>query len=64
MSLLRLQARLQLRLGVAQEQAARTLGQEGLDEGTRLGADWRQAAFPEGGGKKESGDVNTHTHTR
>lgn len=45
MSLLGLQARLQLRLGVNQEEATGTLGQEGLDEGTGLWADWRQAAF-------------------
>lgn len=56
MSLLRLQARLQLRLGVAQEQAAWTLGQETLDQGTGLRADWRQAAFPEGRTQR-----NTHT---
>lgn len=47
-SLLDLKAGLELRLGVTQEQAAGTLGQEGLDEGTRLRAHWRQAAFPEG----------------
>lgn len=58
MSLLRLQARLQLRLGVAQEQAAWTLGQETLDQGTGLRADWRQAAFPGGKNTKE------HTHKK
>lgn len=46
MSLLRLQPCLQLGLGMTQEQAARTCGQEGLDQGTRLWADRRQAAFP------------------
>lgn len=54
MSLLGLQASLQLGLGVTQEEAAGTLGQEGLDQGTRLRADRDQAALPvgqdEGGG--------------
>lgn len=31
---------------MTQEQAAWTFGQEGLDQGTRLWADRRQAAFP------------------
>lgn len=47
-SLLGLKACLQLRLGVTQEHTAWTLSQEGLDKGTRLWADWRQAAFPWG----------------
>lgn len=47
-SLLGLQARLQLGLGVAQEVAAGTLGQEGLDQGTGLWADRDQAALPVG----------------
>lgn len=48
MSLLGLQARLQLCLGVTQEEATRTLGQEGLDQGTGLWADGCQAAFSVG----------------
>lgn len=47
-SVLRLQARLQLRLRVTQEEAAWTLGQEGLHQGTGLRLDWREAAFPGG----------------
>lgn len=54
MPLLGLQARLQLRLGVAQEEATRTLGQEGLDQGTGLWADWRQAAFSVGQKRDET----------
>lgn len=48
MSLLGLQARLQLGLGVTQEETAGILGQEGLDEGTWLRADGCQAALPAG----------------
>lgn len=48
MSLLGLQAGLQLGLSVTQEEAAGTLGQEGLDQGTGLWADRDQAALPAG----------------
>lgn len=48
MSLLGLQAGLQLGLGVTQEEASGTLGQEGLDQGTGLRADRDQAALPVG----------------
>lgn len=54
MSVLGLQARLQLRLGVTQEEATRTLGQEGLDQGTGLWADWHQAAFSVGQKRDET----------
>lgn len=47
-SVLGLQACLQLCLSMAQELTAWTLSQEGLDKGTGLGADWCQAAFPGG----------------
>lgn len=47
-SVLGLQARLQLCLGVTQEQASRAFSQEGLDQGAGLWADWYQAAFPGG----------------
>lgn len=47
-SLLGLQASLELGLGVTQEDAARTLGQEGLDQGAGLRADRDQAALPVG----------------
>lgn len=45
-SLLALQARLQLRLGMTQKLTAWTFDQEGLDEGARLRDDWSHAAFP------------------
>lgn len=53
-SLLGLQASLQLGAGVTQEEAAGTLGQEGLDQGTGLGADRDQAALPVGQEEGES----------
>lgn len=51
-SVLGLQACLQLHLGVTQEQTGWALGEEGLDQRARLWADWCQAAFPRDG-KKE-----------